>query len=130
MQDYPLIRFQKPEAARIWRDALRSGVYEQCQGFLHFHNVDAPESPIKHCCLGVAKLVLGVDLRDAAPSVYDHLARALGIGGRSTKGEDGEVGYFIWLNDRDRASFLDIADYIDRCLEAQSAKDLPPVAGD
>ena len=79
-----------------WVEALRSGEYKQCAGFLE--NTELKE----HCCLGVLCVVAGKE--------PDHLAYAW------LKQATGDYGPFVMMNDDDGKSFAEIADYIEANL--------------
>lgn len=92
--------------AKIWSAALRSGDWKQTRNNLkvgsHF------------CCLGVAHECLGLSLTDGEideTSSYDPIKRALDI-------DDIQKEKFVVMNDAERKTFDEIADYIDSQISA------------
>lgn len=78
-----------------WVKALRSGEFEQCTGSL--------KKDDRHCCLGVACVVLGWDIPEGNQQpLYDALED---IGVDTTE--------FYQMNDGENASFVQIADHIE-----------------
>lgn len=102
----------KPRAKQTWVKALRSGEYEQGRGFL----CDASG---RMCCLGVAidSCVDGEWTEISTHWMFDDnsgqlslaTARKLGIAQR-------EMNHLIVMNDSQRASFAEIADWIEENL--------------
>lgn len=91
------------ENAKKWVQALRSGRYKQLVGSLRD---DIGEH---FCCLGVAHECLVGPLHNDRQERYSAVRRALGI--------DTSMTDKLWMmNDRDRKSFAEIADYVDAII--------------
>jgi hypothetical protein len=100
------VKLSNTENAKKWVAALRSGKYKQ--GMYGMHRLDD-----SHCCLGVAHLVMG-DNRD--PDAYGAVGTWLGI--PAPESYWGGCGEFVHLNDHQRKTFAEIADYVEtNCLE-------------
>lgn len=83
-----------PELKAKWVKALRSGEYEQARETLRTRR---PEGHFAYCCLGVL-----MDITGEAHFNYT-LIEQLGVRNST----------FIKMNDDDRKSFSEIADYIE-----------------
>lgn len=103
----------------LWIDALLSGAYRQGTGYLRQNAISDGEP--EHCCLGVLCDVSGVGewddqvfkyAGDESESILPRsLAKDLGL---TMEQQD-----ILWkMNDRDRAPFEDIAQWIDEHIEA------------
>jgi len=117
------------ENALKWVEALRSGEFQQARHKLLVHNYDTNED--SNCCLGVAARLMNVDISrtvsetNLAP-VYRQVAVWLGleIADEPFDPTDHDGAAFracqeyTRMNDVDRKSFAEIADYV----EAELAK--------
>lgn len=88
-----------------WSAALKSGQFQQARGML----VEQDNS--KHCCLGVACVVLDIDLFSNAP--YSSLSRYIPQMSLGHFNQD----HFINMNDNKKLDFIQIADFIDKEIE-------------
>jgi len=108
------------EFKQKWTAALRSGEYKQGHSSLyHYFNNS-------YCCIGVACVVAGIDLSTVGSAGYpyksmnqiDLLPEVLVM--HETEQSASEHNSLIWelikLNDQKKASFAEIADYIDENL--------------
>jgi hypothetical protein len=103
------VKLSNIENVKKWVAALRSGEYEQHSGTMHAHRYDA------HCCLGVA-MVMGVG--SATDCDYSRVADWLGVSPEEQSAPFYGLEKFVDLNDRDKLSFTEIADYVEKeCLE-------------
>lgn len=93
--------------AKIWSAALRSGAYEQCTGKLM-------DRYGRFCCLGVAHEVLVGPTSNGGDETYAAIRQKLDIL------QAGEQSVFTVMNDIQGKSFLQIADYIDAQIAAES----------
>ena len=92
-----------------WVKALRSGKYRQGVGSLKYR--DALAHRTKYCCLGVLQELMPEKLQSSGEQTYlgeDQLKLA----GLTHKNQDKLAN----LNDIDRLSFPEIADYIEQKL--------------
>lgn len=85
-----------------WVAALRSGEYEQGSGILHDKDTN------KYCCLGVLHVVAGVPLSQIEGKAFGQSCSLLG--------SDVNDLMFVKMNDSERLSFAQIADYIEANL--------------
>jgi hypothetical protein len=86
-----------------WIEALRSGKYEQCHGILRSGG-SSWSNPERYCCLGVLADIAYPDV-----TVEDHYRQ---LSTKLFKGERYIVRKFIRLNDIEKKTFPEIADYI------------------
>lgn len=103
------------ELKQKWIDALRSGKYEQGTGSL--------EDNGKYCCLGVLAVVGELAERRAhSPSGRTHFYWGDGVFTSSTFPDsaclkvglwNGVYGMLMHMNDSDKKSFAEIADWIE-----------------
>ena len=107
------------EIKKLWLEALRSGEYKQGQWRLH--------NPKKgtFCCLGVLCDVVDKNdiykpertLRKDDIECFDYLSETLSIPIQKIAGLDKQIEKDLYkMNDRQRKSFTEIADYIERAL--------------
>jgi len=87
-----------------WSAALRSGQFQQARGIL----VEQDNS--KHCCLGVACVVLNIPLNHEP---YYHLSPHIPQASLGGFGQNN----FIDMNDNKKLDFNQIADFIDLEIE-------------
>jgi len=96
------------EKAKKWSDALRSGKYKQCHNTMKDGN--------SYCCLGVAfKEILDNKTLPGSISRYDSVATVLQFGLN-------DEAKFIRMNDQQKKSFPEIADYIDSLILKATAR--------
>lgn len=91
---------KRTEHTQKWLDALRGGEYKQTRGFMW----DGKDG---YCCLAVGLQVLVSDDFDDLYQGFD-LSRC-------------EVGDLIRMNDREKKTFPEIADAIEKMLESEAA---------
>lgn len=100
------------EVKQKWVEALRSGKYEQGYGGLCVGGLKGS----RYCCLGVLCACLKVDKYGdplTGPLVGGYLSSPL-LRNLDLKEED--MDYLAGLNDREKATFSEIADYIEENL--------------
>lgn len=92
--------------ARWWIDNLRSGEFKQ--NFGSMHSIDGS----RQCCLGVAGRLLGHQnsMTSEGLDVYNIVAEALGLERLNWQGPN-VIKEFIYMNDSQRKSFAEIADF-------------------
>lgn len=89
-----------PEIKAKWVATLRSGDYKQASGSLHWPAFDT------YCCLGVLCKIQEMGTVDSKDN-YRPLEAALGLDTMMT---------LVDMNDVDKKSFAEIADYIEENL--------------
>jgi hypothetical protein len=94
-----------PEFKAKWVAALRSGGYKQTRNTIY----NAKENSF--CCLGVAAMVCGVDLELVHCGGYDELPEVISRGFRNPTAVK-----LMDMNDSQKKSFSEIADYIEANL--------------
>ncbi len=100
-----------PKIKKGWTAALRSGKYFQGTGHLKSTRMDKA----KHCCLGVLCEVMKMDDTEIETVDKEYVPHGyyLSLESFLTKGQQKNL---IELNDSDRASFSEIANWIDENL--------------
>lgn len=83
-----------------WVEALRSGKYEQGRASLR--------SGGKYCCLGVLCAVAGLEISTDGENVDGGYGPITELGVRTDT--------LWWMNDQEKKSFTEIADYIEKNL--------------
>lgn len=101
------------EFKQKWVAALRSGEYQQGEGFLLKDDT--------YCCLGVACRVVGyseeqIFNKQYIPPDFDYLPNELKGVYLSTGEPQNELEILIKMNDQDYYDFNKIADYIEKNL--------------
>jgi hypothetical protein len=86
-----------PEIKTRWVEALRSGRYEQGRKALRFQG--------EYCCLGVLCALEGWPTESDTTDPYQPIERLLG-----------DYDVFVKMNDVERLTFPEIADYIEANL--------------
>ena len=99
-----------PEFKAKWVAALRSGKYKQTTGILKAFNSVTNE--YSYCCLGVAACVLGYETLDNKVLTGPQFPEAI----RGSAHGNDNVYILTHMNDGQRKSFSEIADYIEQNL--------------
>jgi len=107
------------EIKKLWLEALRSGKYKQGRGQLH-----NPSENV-FCCLGVLCDIVDKNniykpermIRQNDFELFDSLYGILSTPMQKITGLDMRIGKDLYkMNDRQRKSFTEIADYIEKAL--------------
>jgi hypothetical protein len=128
---------------KVWRDALKSGNYEQCQSMLVDEEYDYGDENSKsnktYCCIGVAATCKGESFEYLAKhanefmdhSIYNEVAEWLGLklfdsNPKHDLDEQAKtlksIAHFIYMNDRKNANFEQIAKDVDKLIKREEAK--------
>lgn len=105
-----------PELKAKWVAALRSGKYEQTTGALC--RIGADDGKLRYCCLGVLMEVLGVPYEQVElQKVYQDEDGSYTRVGSLSEAQTRKYGVYnqmslIEMNDDDRRSFAEIADFL------------------
>lgn len=109
---FPMENKLDPEFKKKWIAALRSGEYKQGTGWMYKYG--------KYCCLGVASELCGVPAKGKViildegytEEEISKIPQPL----RGNSSDNNVVKYLTSLNDVQRESFFEIADYIEKNL--------------
>jgi hypothetical protein len=115
------------ENALKWVEALRSGKYTQGS-----HNLKSGVDMVRHCCLGVAAELAGIDIPNRNEGYNAHIYRqvaewlGLPIEPKNPMVDFDNGGFaatktFQRMNDIDGKSFAEIADYVEAELAKEAA---------
>lgn len=105
-------KFKLPkEFGEKWLTALRSGEYEQGTGRLY------RQSNQTFCCLGVAGAVCNISIPVLEKHLYFTNAEAFKVIPEELASDNDISDICMGMNDLDRKSFLEIADWIEENVE-------------
>jgi hypothetical protein len=104
------------ELHKNWVAALRSGEYEQARGCLSMNLTDGRTA---YCCLGVLNRISnGLPPHEGKEfhSLYEMLAPKDGGAGSNANDASQVVGILVEMNDKQRKTFPEIADWVEANL--------------